>query len=727
MIPVSPITDWTATALDPSPPFLSAMAPLATESGCVILASGGEHEEARRQILAALPLFTLTLNGDNPELVTNDSRTPLEGSPFGALDRILSRMECPSSAPPFGLYGYLSYDLKDHVETLSDTVVDDLALPLLHLHAPRVLIVEEEGRRTLFVGRTKADPPGTAESVRDEILERLSRVAPIPPCRPKAPTLSSNVEKDEFLSCVSEIRDRIRAGEIYQVNYSQRFSVGFSGSPYDLFLKMFEKNPAPFFCYQNEEDFQIASSSPERFLKIENGRAETRPIKGTIPRGNTAEDDLKNRKRLEESEKDGAELSMIVDLMRNDLGRVSKSGSVTVTDPCRIEAWTNVFHRVAVIESELAENVTAGRLLSATFPPGSVTGCPKIRAMEVIDELERVRRQVYTGAMGRIGFSGDLDLNVAIRTVIAKNARLHFSTGGGMVWDSDPESEYRETLHKAKTFFSVLDAQDPPTTPVLWMDGRFVAEDAATLPMDAPALLHGKGVFETLRVKNGEPEDLGAHAARLSAAVERLFNTSMPKVPYANIICRLVKKNDLQEREAACNLVAGMGKNGLHLMVRLTPYERRRYPDGIRLVTHKEPMESPMARMKTTNRLFYSRVLEEAKQNGADDGLILCPDGRISETAIANILAITGNTVLLPHAPVLPGITQERVLERLHATGFKTRTVPLFPRDLLSADLVLATSSLRGVVRVRSLDGIRLENGFDPTEIAEKLDLDSLS
>ena len=236
---------------------------------------------------------------------------------------------------------------------------------------------------------------------------------------------------------------------------SQRFEARFNGDAFELFSRTYHANPAAFFAFIQAGDHQIVSTSPERFLRRTGSHVETCPIKGTRPRSTNMETDRAHRDELQTSPKDDAELSMIVDLLRNDLGKVSVPGSVKVTEHKRVEAYKNVYHLVSTIKGELEHRHTSMALLRATFPGGSITGCPKIRAMEIIDELEPFRRHVYTGSIGYVSFHDTMDLSIAIRTATVTRGRLVFSVGGGIVYDSEPESEYEETLHKGRT---LLDA-----------------------------------------------------------------------------------------------------------------------------------------------------------------------------------------------------------------------------------------------------------------------------
>ncbi|MDA1190364.1 MAG: aminodeoxychorismate synthase component I, partial [Candidatus Poribacteria bacterium] len=268
----------------------------------------------------------------------------------------------------------------------------------------------------------------------------------------------SDVSRVAYEKAVASVREYIAAGDVYQVNLTRRISTEWEHDPYALYARLRESNPAPFSAYGEMDGYAVVSSSPERFLKVDAGtrRIETRPIKGTRPRGRSPEEDARNRQELLDSEKDAAELLMIVDLERNDLGRICEYGSVRVSEMRSIEAYASVVHTVATVEGTLRPDTTVAETLRATFPGGSITGAPKIRAMQLIDALEANPRGVYTGSIGYIGFDGGIDLNVAIRTVVVRDGEATFGVGGGIVWDSDPEAEYRETLDKADAIFRAL-------------------------------------------------------------------------------------------------------------------------------------------------------------------------------------------------------------------------------------------------------------------------------
>jgi len=268
--------------------------------------------------------------------------------------------------------------------------------------------------------------------------------------------IRSNFTRDAYVKAVKKAGEYIKAGDIYQVNLSQRFDIDLNMDAFELYSVLRTINPAPFAAYLNFGDIKIVSASPERFLKKDGRIIETRPIKGTRPRGVTLSEDRRLRKELLESAKDRAENLMIIDLERNDLGRICEYGSVRVKDFMACEEYSTVFHLVSTVEGRLKTEIGPIDCLMNCFPGGSITGAPKIRSMEIIEELEPVKRSVYTGALGFIGFDGNMDTSIVIRTFVIKGERAYFHVGGGIVYDSDPEREYQETLDKAKALIDSI-------------------------------------------------------------------------------------------------------------------------------------------------------------------------------------------------------------------------------------------------------------------------------
>ncbi|MGL5575711.1 MAG: aminodeoxychorismate synthase component I, partial [Sarcina sp.] len=267
---------------------------------------------------------------------------------------------------------------------------------------------------------------------------------------------NSKFDINSYKEAVDETKKYIEDGHTYIMNMTHRFETKSDENSFDIYEKLRKINPAPFSAYLNMKDYQIISSSPERFLNIVNNKVETRPIKGTMPRGITKEEDEKNKEILLSSEKDKSELLMVVDLERNDLSKVCKPYSIKVTELFKLEEYPTVFHLVSTVEGVLEEKYSGVDCVKECFPGGSITGTPKFRTMEIIDELERDRRGIYTGCIGYFDFRGNCDFNIIIRTILKKDNDVIFGVGGGITIESNPESEYYETLDKAKALMRVL-------------------------------------------------------------------------------------------------------------------------------------------------------------------------------------------------------------------------------------------------------------------------------
>jgi len=382
-------------------------------------------------------------------------------SPFAVLRRVLRshRLTSEPGAVPFtgGAVGYLAYDLGRFVERLPDTTVADIPLPEMHFALYDAVAAFDHRAAKWHVAVADVGAPGAARRGK-RLAAAVAGAPPAPPMRPVACTgLRSNFERDAYLRVVERTKEYIAAGDIFQANLSQRFEAETDATPLELYAALRSVNPAPFACYLPTDAGAVLSSSPERFLRVRGRRVETRPVKGTRPR--RRDDEAFNermRRELLASVKDRAELTMIVDLERNDLGRVCAYGSVRVTEPIVLEEYPTVCHLVATVEGDLHRRYDRVDLIRATFPGGSITGAPKIRAMEIIDELEPTKRSVYTGNIGYIGFDGRMDLNIAIRTMLLARGRAYLQVGGGIVADSGPEAEYQETLDKARAMFQAL-------------------------------------------------------------------------------------------------------------------------------------------------------------------------------------------------------------------------------------------------------------------------------
>lgn len=363
------------------------------------------------------PELIFTSRDGRGRVRTADGSSQADGDPFRIMQELLARH------PHLTAAGFWGYDLRHHVERLPRLAPDDLSLP--------------DCRVGLFAQESPPDLPAPGAF-------RCTGAG------------SWSVARAAYESAVRRAQQYIAAGDCYQVNLSQRYSAPCAGDPYALYRRLREISPAPYSAYLDCGDFQVLSSSPELFLRIRDRAVETRPIKGTRPRGRTPEEDAAHAAQLLSSVKDRAELLMIVDLERNDLGRVCEYGSVQVPDLYRLESYANVHHLVATVRARLRPEVSPLECLRACFPGGSITGAPKIRAMEIIEELEPVRRGVYTGAIGWVDGRGNAEWNIAIRTMTVKGGRVYFHAGGGIVADSDPAAEYEETLAKAAGMLEAL-------------------------------------------------------------------------------------------------------------------------------------------------------------------------------------------------------------------------------------------------------------------------------
>lgn len=707
-------------------PFEAAAARFAHKRGTVLLLSGSRMDCARYHCLAVNPWLelqgyrdriSLTVNGEDvdPGAVCGSQE------PFDLVREILCRCAPDKLATDLpvaaGLFGYLAYDLKDRIEALPRTCVDTF-LPDIALYAPSALLVQDRQTHATRLCTPVFDLDGGEDRAVDREMQFLAELD-VPWARGRfsmdSRGFTSSFTKPEYIAAVSRVIDYLRAGDIYQANLSQRFETGFEGDAYSLFLELFRRNPASFFSYINAGDHQVVSTSPERFIKLDGDHVETRPIKGTIARGNTPEADKENGRTLSNSLKDDAELTMIVDLMRNDISRVTASGSVAVTEHKRLEPYENVFHLVSVVEGKMAPGKTAVDLVRATFPGGSITGCPKIRSMEIIDELEPVKRHVYTGSIGYLSFHGTMDLSIAIRTATITGGRLFFSVGGGIVYDSDPEKEYQETLDKGKTLMETLAAASSnPGHTVLkaWVNGKLADQDRSRVPAFSQAFQYGAGLFETLRVEQGVPLRLEDHIRRLEQSWRRVFGTCPPDITWDAVIRLLVKENRLRDKTCAVKLMAGIDNSReTHLVAAfIRPYVHRLEAigkSGLDLATFPHPRQSFLADHKTMNYLLYERAGAHATAQGADEALILNPDGTVSETNTCNLLAIDGKSLLMPESGhVLPGVAAGAARAAMACRGYKVSVRRMAPEELAGLPNVLAANALMGAVRVNRIDGI---------------------
>lgn len=435
--------------------------PWAERRWAVFLDSGFPHsQQGRYDILAADPIRTLVTRGNLTEIREGQSITLSPEDPFSLVRLALGEPAEPVPGLPFsgGALGYFSYDLARRLEKLPDRAADAENIPEMVIGIyDWAVVVDHHERRTFLVGQGRS--PGL-ESRWPHLVKAFSQIQTIgwrleDFC--VHGEVRSNLDRAKYGRAFDRIQRYILEGDCYQVNLTQRFSARCGGNPWSAYQLLRPINPAPFSAFLNFPQVQVLSSSPERFLKVENGVVETKPIKGTRPRSPDPAVDAANAQELRASLKDRAENLMIVDLLRNDLGKHCAPGSVHVPGLFEIESYATVHHLVSTVRGRLAEGRDALDLLRGGFPGGSITGAPKIRSMEIIEELEPNRRGIYCGSVGYVGFDGNMDTNIAIRTLVHSDHVIRFWAGGGIVADSDPEQEYQECYHKAAALLHLLD------------------------------------------------------------------------------------------------------------------------------------------------------------------------------------------------------------------------------------------------------------------------------
>ena len=422
----------------------------------IFLDSGYPYiNQGRYDIIAADPVCTLVTHGDTTEITRNNLTIKSRANPFDLVKvqlvpGFINNDDCPFNG---GAIGYFSYDLARRLETLPIIAKDaehiaDMAVGIYQW----AVIVDHQQQKSVLVGH---------DCDEQQLCALVPQFSQLPKQQKHnafkvVSAINSNMDKAAYTEAFNQIKLYLKEGDCYQVNLTQRFVAECEGDPWTAYQLLRKLNAAPFSCYLNLPGVQILSSSPERFLKLTQGVVETKPIKGTRPR---KQDDTENQaqiKSLQNSHKDKAENLMIVDLLRNDISKTCKKGSVNVPVIFQVESYATVHHLVSTVTGVLADDQHALDLLKSCFPGGSITGAPKIRAMEIIEELEPNRRGVYCGAIGYIGFNGNMDTNIAIRTLVHSKNTIRFWAGGGIVNDSVVEDEYQESFDKAAALLDLL-------------------------------------------------------------------------------------------------------------------------------------------------------------------------------------------------------------------------------------------------------------------------------
>jgi para-aminobenzoate synthetase component 1 len=463
---------------------VSVYSALREEPYSAFLDSGMDEKKLGRfSFIGYNPFMVAQCKGEDITVFTEDGTDRVKDNPFNFLKKTLSyyRTEPAGHNLPFtsGCIGYFSYDLRYFIEKLPYVAVDDINMPDFILCFYDVIIIFDNLRKRAYIassGLPLRDGKRNRERAKNRLEATKLQLDKIPagdnnvmaetnyPAQESdspesSHEISSNVTREDYYKAIDRAKELIARGDIYQVNLSQRLECDFEGDAFELYMRLRKINPAPFAAYLDFDKFKIVSASPERFAKIDGRHIETRPIKGTRPRSSDGREDLLLKQQLLSSAKDRAEHVMIVDLERNDLGRICEYGTVVPTEFIIVESYATVHHLVSTVSGRLREGMGAVDFLMNCFPGGSITGAPKVRSMEVIEELEPVKRGIYTGSIGYIDFCGNADFSIVIRTIIIKRRKAYFQVGGGIVADSVPEKEYQETLDKARALMQAVRIQ----------------------------------------------------------------------------------------------------------------------------------------------------------------------------------------------------------------------------------------------------------------------------
>jgi anthranilate synthase component I len=449
--------------------FLKLRAGEAPGAPCFLLESAEQGQVGRYSFVGIRPRSVLRWSDGK---LSEDGGEPVDApDPYAAVAEHLSRFQLSpiEGLPPFagGAVGFFGYDLVRTVEPLGEPNPDPLGLPDMALMITDVLLVFDHLKHELtimscaFVGEgmeVDAAYERAAATIAD-VRARLRGAVPAPehPSVVEPPRFTSNMEREEFEAAVERIVEYVHAGDAFQVVPSQRFSAPAPVEAFSVYRGLRAVNPSPYMYFLEFGDFQIAGASPEPLVKVSGDRVETRPIAGTYPRGTDEDEDRRLAERLVNDPKERAEHVMLVDLGRNDLGRVCEYGTVSVDELMVVETYSHVLHIVSQVTGTLREGVGAMDVLRSALPAGTLSGAPKVRAMQIIDELELVKRCSYGGAIGYLSWNGDLDTAIHIRTVVVKDGQVHVQAGGGTVADAKPAYEYNESVNKAKAVFRAVE------------------------------------------------------------------------------------------------------------------------------------------------------------------------------------------------------------------------------------------------------------------------------
>lgn len=470
---------WTSVPADLDTPVAAMLRLMEKDKPCFLLESVEKGEiRGRYSVIGLMPDLIWRSRGNSSEISYNDSMddayfTPCAGDALSAFRQLYedSKIDIPPELPPMaaGLVGFMGYDMVKLMETLPDNLPDPIGIPDSCFIRPKIMVIFDAASDIIFITTTLwADPKRTdakaayaaAQQRIRYVLDRLA--APMPPPLPTGQSVAmddfkSNTTRADYDRMIDAAKEHIKAGDIFQVVLSQRFSAPFTLPPFALYRALRQLNPSPFLFYLHMGDYTLVGSSPEILVRLRDGEVTIRPIAGTRKRGRDRAEDALLAKDLLSDPKELSEHLMLLDLGRNDVGRVAKTGTVKTTQHMTIENYSHVMHIVSNVIGELNPKYDALSALIAGFPAGTVSGAPKIRAMEIIDELEVERRSFYAGCIGYFSAGGNMDTAITLRTGLIKNGTLYVQAGGGIVAESKADDEYQESLNKAKALMKAAE------------------------------------------------------------------------------------------------------------------------------------------------------------------------------------------------------------------------------------------------------------------------------
>jgi len=654
---------------------------------------------------------------------------------------------CPTPFP-CGMAGYLSYDAGMRFEKVRPCKPEPAGVPPILFNCYDAVITLDHHTRKLIItssGLPEKKPRARRERARQRLEEISRKVESFLACpfpgggegpssgNGRGSRLRSNMTRREYFCAVKKALTHIRRGDIYQVNLSQRFcfEVGKArpADPLTIYGLLRELSPSHFAAYFDAGGFRIISSSPEMFLHLKKGRVLTRPMKGTRPRGSDVARDRNEKEALLQSAKDKAELLMITDLERNDIGRVCGYGSVRVKVMRTLEEYRTVFQATSTIEGRLRRGKDCFDLLRASFPGGSITGCPKIRAMQVIKELEPSPRGIYTGSLGYINSWGDMHLNILIRTLLQKGRKVYFHVGGGIVADSTPAREYRETLVKAKAMRECLNRAGAPSdgqSVAVFLDGKTRNVPASFLERLKPGVFEEQGVFETMRAVRGRVALLDEHLKRLKKGLRVTGIAPYSDSRMRRIIKKVLEANHLSDARLRLMVWTTRAdqndrhradqddrhKGERHAAVMATTYPARQKGRAVKgysaVISPVQAQRTPpQQRIKSLKYARFLKAFEDAAAKGYDEALLLNREGYLCEGSRTNIFFVAKGKIFTPElkAGCLNGIMRQWVMRFSKDTGFPVGEVRARPRDVACAQEAFLTNAVIGVAPLVKLNG----------------------